>query len=146
MPNIHYSCWPGDSGSSLASHPEALQLLTVFLDEILCSASRVSSLLQDLLCSLQFAFDFEPVSRPYLYLRPWFLTPDWVIIEALLWWTQGHLMAPAGVDLRLCYGSSSNSHSPVRIRSGLRKKQSTGGGQGGSSSVWVSGGQGYRKG
>ena len=39
-------------------------------------------------------------------------------------------MAPAGVDLRLCYGSSSSSHSPVRIRSGLRKKQSVGAAEG----------------
>ena len=41
----------------------------------------------DLLCSLQFAFDFEPISNPCLHLRPWFLTADWVIIEALLWYT-----------------------------------------------------------
>ena len=53
-------------------------------------------------CSLQFAFDFEPVPRPCLHLRPWFLTPDWVIIQVLLWWLQGHPTAPAGVDLRLC--------------------------------------------
>ena len=63
----------------------------------------------DLLWSHQFAFDFEPISRPCLHLIPWFLTADWVIIEALLWWTQAHPMAPAGVDLKLCYGSSSSS-------------------------------------
>ena len=42
----------GRGTAALVSHPEALQLLTVFLDDILCSASRVASLLQDLLCSL----------------------------------------------------------------------------------------------
>ena len=30
----------------------------------------------------------------------------WVIIEAFLWWTQAHPTAPAGVDLKLCYGSA----------------------------------------
>ena len=43
-------------------------------------------------------------------------------------------------------GSSSSSPRPVRIRSGLKKKQSVGGGQRAGSLVWVSGGQGYRKG
>ena len=76
----------------------------------------------DLLCSNQFAFDFGPISRPCLQLIPWLLTPDWVIIEALLWWTQTHPMAPSGVGLRLCYGSSSSSPSPVRIRSLLKKE------------------------
>ena len=40
-------------------------------------------------------------------------------------------MVPAGVDLRLCYGSSSSSASPVRIRSVL-KKESVCGGRAGS--------------
>ena len=41
-------------------------------------------LLVDLPCSLQCAFDFEQVSRPCLHLRPWFLTLDWIMIQALL--------------------------------------------------------------
>ena len=63
----------------------------------------------DFLCSHQIALDFESISRPCLHLIPWFLTPDWVIMEALLWWTQAHPTAPAGVGLRLYYGSSSSS-------------------------------------
>ena len=34
----------------------------------------------DLPCSVQFAFDFEQISRSCLHHRPWFLTPDWVMI------------------------------------------------------------------
>ena len=89
-----------------------------------CWLVQVTSLSShtDLLCSNQFAFDFGPISRPCLQLIPWLLTPDWVIIEALLWWTQAHSTAPSGMGLRLCYDSSSSSHSPVRIRSMLKKE------------------------
>ena len=45
--------------------------------------------------------------------------------------THTHPMAPAGVDLRLCYGSSSSSPRPARIRSRLRKNQPVSGRAGG---------------
>ena len=40
-------------------------------------------------------------------------------------------MAPVGVDLRLCYGSSNSSPNPVRIRSVLKKAAVCGGRAGG---------------
>ena len=71
----------------------------------------------DLPCSLQGAFDFEQVSRPCLHLRPWFLTPDWVMIQALLFPT-----APTGLGLGLWSGSGSNSPRPLRISYVLKKE------------------------